>query len=438
MGDAARLKAGAQGGTAGVAAYDQAASTVKANQASAIKGLKSDLAGVDAPGRLLGSLSAQVRAPGQVALANLADEGAAAGFAQQQETSGTQNYLTEANASLGQIRGEADKALAQQLAMLNASRAGSGGGGGGGGISSMSDSELRNRLMGLARAKREAMFADAQKQYQDELAHAKATLAYPTANSKYEQMKTALPGAQQNLSPEMYDRLLARRREIFQTQHSSAVQRDQALQHMQIKAYGPGIASEAQLIGLESGLDPATVYGLIGPKEERAYLQQNEKLGLYKDPNAQRSTYSKSALDPYAAGRQLIGGEKLSSADIGKSVNLTAFDWNGDNELINAYKSWLKDAGLSLADDSPQTRAQFEKTPGASHYAKNVVQEIVNDAKDHAGNGWDFQTWYRALQGNPSFQLYPREYALAATMAQPLFSAAQVSNTARVPTYLGG
>lgn len=423
----ARLKAGAQAGTSGVAAYDDAQRQVAQGRDAAISNLQKVSASVGAPGALVSQLSAQLSAPAATAMANLSQMGASAASVMGQERAGSSTYMNEANAALPLIRAEADRDLGQKIALLNASKSGGGGGSG----SQLSDDELRKRLMGAAQMQREQLaqaqegkvaapsfrpgplsgFASNAALREALLAagNREAAAAVPTAEPA---VRNPLAGVRAPYSPGNMPRM-----------------RETALANIQQQLYGPGISNEARQIGVQIGLDPSQVYGVVGPTEEASYLRANKAQGLYVDPASVKEPITGQTLDPMSAGERL----GLSPEQARALANKTTYVWSDPNSAINRAIAEKVKADKIPAEEltaefiSQLGRDLIAQNPGK--FAENIGDRVINDAHNALGLGLDFDTWRQRLMQTREFGLDPDAFNLAFAQAQPLFTYAAALHT---------
>jgi hypothetical protein len=415
-----RLAAGAESGTAGVAAFDAAQRQVKQSRDQAITQMQRE--GSFGPKALTTQLAGQLYKGAQTTLGNLASYGATAGFVNQQDAAGTQNYLQEANAALPLVRAEADRELGQRISLLNASR--SGGGGGAGGAAQMSDSELRNYIGGAARQLRTGVAQDVSRQ----VAQSRMTPNPFSGFSSNEQLRQALLAAGNTEAAAAVPKDTAAQQVLggyplsglhiqpFKTAPDTA--RQMALANIQQQLYGPGFSDVARTVGDRAGLDPNRVAGLFGPAEDAAYVNANQSLGLYTPPD-QRQTVTGQTLDPYTAGRSL----KLQPKMVQQYLGNRYFDWNGDQNLNSAFMGWVKQYQVPITTEKELTdaRKQFEQSPGGGTHATPVVQDVFNDAIAAAKTGYDASTYWSMLQTDPSFGPFQGQFTLAMAMAAPMF-----------------
>lgn len=451
----ARLEAGARAGTAGTAAFDEAQKTVSAGRDQAIRSLATVGKAAGAPGALTAELSAKVAQPAAVALGNLGQMGAVAGSAAASERSATDNYMREANAALPLIRADADRDLGQKIALLNASKSG-GGGGGRGGVSSLSDSEVRTRLMGLVLQQRQIAATNAQAQNE----HAVQTALTPDATSTWgdaggvgaqlfskndasleNAIKAAVPSDGGPPRPQPQSTIDAQQ---------AALQA--AITQIKQQQYGPGISNEAVALAPAVGIDPGLATGLFTPQVDANYVAANKKLGLYRDPN----TVTNSTLDPVSAGQNLFNpsggpGEQLSPKQVQDSMNQHYFDWTSKS-LNDDFAKWVKTlppdqlTGTPDAQGNPTPSPEqipalqqaFESDPQTQRLQKPLVGDLVAGLQKAARGGNDLGTTWSLLQQDPAFQRFPREFALAVSIVRPVFEYYAAVRQHQTATPVGG
>lgn len=469
---AARLAAGAKGGTQGAEAFDAAQRQVASGRDQAIANLQRTAAQAHAPGALTTQLSAQLAQPAATALSTLSTLGAAAGSASTSEDSALGNYMTEANSAIPLIRAEDDRQLGQQIALLNAGRAHSGSSGGGG--APLSDSELRTRLLGMATQNRQAVLTRGEAQFRAALANAQAHLAYSSSSQPEAASQAfrggitpaggapswfgqAFPGQAQpqgSVSQAAVDALAKRRNAIYATEHGAAQQREQAIITLKNNTYGPGLVEEAQQLGLAAGVDPMRVYGTLTPNYDEEYVNANKKLGLYQDPN--QTNVTGQTLPLTQAAKEIGLNPTQAQAIAGK----THFVWSDPNSAANkglaAFLGKPTDPSqpkvfqvgnttydLSTPDGLHAAQQAFmQQGAAAQQYATPVVGDVLDDAKRAVTSGLDFTTWINNLRSTPEFRYDPQSFILGFAQAKPLFdyAAALHSRQATAPadptTYL--
>lgn len=444
-GQVGRLAAGAHSGTSGVAAFDTAQDQVKANRDAAVASLQQSAAQAGAPGALTAQLTGSIDAPAGVALNNLASLGAASGAQQQTMAQAVGNYTNEANQALPAITAQDNFDLSQKIGLLNAERAHAGGGGGGGG--SLSDSEMRSRLIGLATQYRMGQLQNLSQLEKLDEARSNQPVSYPgvaevkipggyaeqAGISRAPYNPNATP-AQVNANP--YDAADAAYQKALQNVANEKINVTQAQQNL----YGPGLINDAQQIGLAEGGDPGQMYGILTPADAASYAAANEKLGLYHDPNkAATVSVTGQVLDPYKAGAALLSGEKLDKTAVAKSLGQTYIDWTSPS-LNKALSTWViaqNDPKLLAASPQDQRVAFLNDPANASLPKLPLVKTLVDKLTSDAQSGISSQQAGAELQSDPSFSAFPREFELAYTMAQPLFDYYLATHTRSVPVPAG-
>lgn len=418
-----RVAAGAQGGTAAVNAYDEGAQQVKANSAQAIAQMTAASQQAGAPAALTAQLNAQIAQPAQVALGNLATLGATYNANTQSESDAGNLYKLEAAQALPVINASENADLAQRLNELDASRSHSGGGGGGrggGGVTgNLSDSEIRTRIMGLARQFREQQIGDLQHRYLVEAAAVKQQR--PTGSGPGEK----LTGRGSFYDPGNYVNPTVGAPNPYQVALAKLAQERANVGSQVNKLYGPGISQDAQQIALKIGIPADQAYGLFTPQDDAAYTSANQRLGLYTDPRKSVGVTGQIG-DPFTVGQHGLvdTGEKLTRDQIQSSLGRKYYDWNGDGTLNSAFQKWLgaqtNSAVLNMKPD--QQRQAFEADAQNQRFARPVVDDIVHNLQQAAQQGYGIEAAWSRLQSDPAFQNNQREFQLALSMAQPLFS----------------
>lgn len=421
-GQVARLKAGAAGGSDGVKAYDDAQAQVKQGRDRAINSLKGEAAQLGAPGAFTTQLSSQIAQPAATALANLASQGGVERAAAQSNQQANDVYSVESASGLANVRAQDDRDEQQKEALLAAGRAHSAGGSSGGGT--LSDSELRTRLMGMAIAARQGQLSDLQNQY---ALQAKAFDATAPMQSNGEE----LSGRGSFAAP-----LTPSAAPLYQQAIQKLQQQKQGLATKANALYGPGITTEAEQLGLQAGLDPGLAAGLFSPQDDASYVNANKSLGLYKDPNAAaQQEITGQTLDPLAAGKR-IG---LTTQQTEEAYNKQ--HWTFSDPSSNAYKAISayvannpklfptaqvdangKPIYAALTPDE-QAAAQlaFRADPSSRLAATNVVSDVLGDAKRAVDSGLDYTTWQSNLMSTPEFRYDPQSFKLGFAQAAPLF-----------------
>lgn len=421
----ARLAAGAQGGTAGVKAYDQAQTAVKGSTTKALGGIQDATAGfAGGTNGLMPSLQHEVAAPGGVALANLARFGAADRAATHAGQAGTSTYMDEANAAVPVIDAEARLNESQREAMLAAS------------ISrssaatkapkQLSDSQLRTDLLGAAERQRAEDAAQAQKlEAQRVMAQSEAAGGGANQTSA---ARAQLWGTPSNPSPVVSDPNAGPQPGGGASPLAGYVDtetaRQQALQNIQQKQYGPGITTLAQEIAqpyvAQGLLDPNRIAGLLSPSYDRTLLGANEKLGLYQEPGKIANT----AADPIATATQLGYDPKQYRA----ATSATYLDWNGDAHLKSALAKWTRTdpIGVKAAADAGGNEQAVQHAFLQNHpeydNPKNIVQDVVQNAHSALVHGIDYQTFYDSWTHDPAALANPDAVRLGLSMVQQLFA----------------
>lgn len=154
----ARLAAGAQNGTAGVAAYDEALREIKATRQQAIAGLAAEVRAGGGDDQVLTELRGRVERPVGELLDALTAERAAHRGELQRMGEAQLAYQGQVAGALPVLRAEIERdEAAARREMLERLRASGGGGGGGGGSdpNELSDSRLRTYGLGMAELARQ-------------------------------------------------------------------------------------------------------------------------------------------------------------------------------------------------------------------------------------------------------------------------------------------
>jgi hypothetical protein len=463
----ARLAAGAKGGTAGVAEFDQAAKQIRSSRDQAIGQMGHAASALMAPGALTAQLQGNLRTSAQGALSDLGEYSGAAANADAQDQAGTANYLNEANAAIPLINSYSNLDLQQKLEMLAAQRARSTRAGGG--AKPLSDAQLRTDLIGLAQLKRDQAAANQQQSYKADLAHLDAVAqggpagaaalapdqilntapaigafgpqgvqgppgtVYPNAPGQGHGFLTALPSNVLNQPPPQTGspappKLINGPATIannFQGElDQQALARQSAVQKIMNDLHGPGITQEAINQGLQiPGVDPNRLYGLLTPQVDASYVRAQEARGLYKDPN--RITSTDQVTPPEVAARSIgMDPKQFQGAFAAKY-----FDWNGDSKLKAGFAKWQAvNAGEAQKDPAVQ-RADFEADPNNQGFAKNVVEDLINQAPTLIRRGWSFPLFAAEWKNDPAYNANKASIELALKMVQPLFNAAAAQRT---------
>lgn len=441
--EVARLQAGATGGTAGVKAFDDAAAQVKTTRNEAIAAMRADNALIRAPAALTAQLEGQLMAPAATALANLSSLGGAAQYARSQDQTGTARYMDEARAALPVITAEIGRDESQREALLAAQNAGRSSSGG-----QLSDSELRIRLLGEAESIRRQEELARQQQYQQGLADLAGRQRQRVQNipsgslgplgpmgpgSSPTSTASGPQGPLGPLGPQGPAQLAAPAVDARQFQsQANRVEYDRvhqaraaALARIENELHGPGITREAQQLGIDAGLPAGLVSGLLGPNEERQYLNAQKGLGLYQPPGETR--VAQQTLDPMAAARA-IG---MSTKDAEMASGLRHFLWSDNGSAANkGLLKFVKERdldgklynNLTTPADVAKARADFAATDLGRQFATNVLADVLADAHRAVGQGLDYTTWRQNLIATPEYEQYPRAFALAFAQAAPLFA----------------
>lgn len=423
----ARLKAGADGGTAGVKAYDDAAAAGKASQRAAVAGLGGDAAGFGGGINGLGpQLQKTVAAPGAIGLANLAALRTSQEASDHLNGVGTQNYMAEAGAAVPVIDAESRLSEAQREAMLNASTQRSATSG-----KTLTDTTLRNTLIGYAENQRAQ---DAQRAVTRDTAMLKRNTAAET-NATHQAQEvghwtdpTAGETTDQANAALLAD--LAKNKGVLQNAHQAA------LAQIQQQQYAPGITTEAQQAGVGAGLDPNRLAGILGPTVERSWEQAQEKLGNYRNPEAVQN----AAADPIATATQLGYAPHQYRA----AAHATYLDWQGDSHLRNALAKWTTSdpAGIKAAADNPKdvsaVRDAFLKAQPQYNVPKNVVEDIIANAHSAITHGIDYGSFVSDWSADPAAQAEPDAVRLGLAMVRQLFAYHQLQTRQSALSPTGG
>lgn len=416
--DIERLAAGAQGGTAALSAYDQGQSQVKANRDQAISQLQQSAAQAGAPGALTAQLAGNISSGAGVALNNLATLGAASSSADQSMQNAADVYQQEANQALPLIVAQDNADLSQKIAMLDAQRSHAAGSRAVkvGGLGGMTDAELKTYLLGAANLQRQGILQQATQAFNQQMAQQPET---PTPQP----MTTAqLQNAGMDANSPLAQAHLAREQAIHNAIQGIDEPKRQALANLQNAVYGPGITNDAITIGVQQGLDPARLAGILTPAVDAEWVRANAYEGNYTQPSPTKTDVSGQVLSPYQAGSKLLSGEQLTRQQISQSMGQRYFDWNGDSTLQSAFAKWQAAQNTNVTNQPiAQQQQAFEKDPQNQRFQRPVVSDLVANLQTAAEKGYGIDAAWARLQTDPAFQLYPREFQLALTMSQPLF-----------------
>lgn len=464
----ARLAAGAKGGTAGVAEFDQAAKQVGASRDQAIGQMTHQASALMAPGALTAQLAGNLRTSAQGAISDLGEYSGAAANADAQDQAGTANYINEANAAIPLINAYSNNDLQQKIAMLAAQRARSTARAGGT-AKPLSDAQLRTDLLGLAELNRQNAGAQQQQQYKADLAHldavAKGGPGGPNALAPDQILNTAPaigafgPQGAQGPPGTVYPNAPAQPGHGFLTAlpsnvlHQQPVQtgtpappklvngpatiannfsgeldqqalaRQSAVQKILNDLHGPGITQEAIAQGEKAGIDPNRLYGLLTPQVDAQYVRAQEAEGLYKDPN--RVTSTDQVLPPEVAAKAIGMDAKTFQGAFASSY----FDWNGDNNLKTGFAKWQAVNPGEQQKDPAVQQADFEADPNNSHFAKNVVEDVLHQAPTLIRQGWSFPLFAAEWRRDPGYASNRQAVELALKMVEPIFDAATAKRT---------
>lgn len=443
-----RLKAGAEGGHAGVTAYDKAQNEVRAERTATLDTIRREAKAGGAGTRLIGELSAPIREGAADTLGNLSTLGGAAAYFQDSGRESHDRYRREAEMSLAQIQAEADRDLGQQMAMLNAQRAGSGGGGGGGGGGApLSDSEIRSRLLGMAvQARQQALGSESKKlegMYKTALGRLqtpKQTRANYVERRDFEQQRAGRDprGLDDERRFRAAGAVVPAKIRQYTTQKADTDQaRQEAIFNITQRTYGPGLANEAIELGQMAGLDGSMLSGIIRPQDEQGYLNAWKKQGLYKpDGPATTSTYT-DAFAPPSAAAQALG---LKGSALSKAQGATYYDWSSDKKLQSDFAEWMLDQPTPANDAELWAKRQefVDTQEGATGFKQNVVSSVKAAAKQMADNGESFEAFTTMLANDPIVMRHPEAVRLAVEMARPYFQAALIQRTKQIPDYIAG
>lgn len=457
--EVARLAAGAKGGSAGLKEYDDAQAQVNSSRNEALRAVTHSAALMNAPDAFTNSLEARVAHPADTALGNLSGLGTADAGARSANTAGTSLYTQEANQAIPLITAEANRDLGQKIAMLNASTARSRA------PKAVSNTALRTDLIGFALAQRAERAAQGQQNYRADLerlsALAKGGVTSPGALAPSEIVNTAQaigPVGPQGMvgpggpapgpvtprpmnifnppfvgpsGPQLVNSPATVRENFGDQLDQRAQARQAALDKLLNDLNGPGLTSEATQVGMQAGIDPATLYGLLTPQVDSAYVAANKRLGTYKDPRAAASVANQ--IIPATRAATELG---LSPHEYRRAFSTNYFDWSGDPKLQATLQKWLATAqgaafvGKPLADQ----QAAFEKAPDALHNQKNVVADVIADAHAAINRGYDYDTFQRGWLNEPVARSNTAAVALALKMVAPLFQYNAAQQRSYAPT----
>lgn len=408
-----------------------------------------------APGAYTAQLAGQISAPAGVAISNLQQMGGVANAANEAEKGATQTYLGEAQAALPLIAGEQNhqydlqagtENLNQQARMAALARAAAS-------SRALSDSELRNRLLGYAVQQRQALIDAANQgvtQARPLVAQARnvAVSGAPTQPNTSDfgrrlgPIDATSPGA-------IVPRVAPHWNPVNDPAYAAVQTRQQALEQelaqMRAQQYGPGITQVAQQAGIAAGLDPARVTGILTPQVDAAYVAANQKLGLYQDPTKQQ--YTGSVLDPAQAGKTLGFDDRKVQQVLGTSyVNF------GSPRVDAAFAAWANasdpngtkygkgvitnpnsgNTQIQFTDQGlAQARRDFQTSTTGQRLASNLLADTVKAGVDAAKSGIDITTWANMMtpEEQAYYQANPDVLKFAAAQLQPVFAYYQALRT---------
>lgn len=316
---AAALAAGAQAGSAGIAAYQQAAAQVAATRDAALKATASNAALINAGGAATNDLNAIVRSGADRRLGDIAQAqgtfGAdqAAANARQGRWTGMMQGALPTLQELGRQKGESDANRVLEKAAKAAQQ------------KELSDSAERVRLMGAAQLQRDqalqplaARGANLDKQLKPiskrQTAIQKALASMAKIPKDGHGSKLVMRGNVRKVRGRLEKELagLAKKR--------AALERDAEAE------MAMPLSERARAIGLEQGLAPERVYGLVGPKEDAQYANAGATLQRNAVPEPDK-VIARSANVDAATLRKIRGGtiyakvkkELLGELDAGKT-----------------------------------------------------------------------------------------------------------------------
>jgi hypothetical protein len=317
---AAALAAGAQGGSAGLAAYNQAAASITGARDAALADAASRSALIGASG-VDATLGSVISGPTNRRLADI--ESAKAGVTRDYESASRAhgNYLGEVEKALpiietlARAKGEAE-AKKDAADAADKSKA-----------SELSDSEMRTRLLGAASVEQEAAIVDARKKVRTnrrQVREARDDRQVATKGRKVRRSRIAQATKRGELKfddpvskfvnaargglverekgqppPRTYDRaaelepkktkrvLQREKRELREAKGVLAATKD------------PGfVTGRARQIGIDEGLDPALVYGLVGPSQEAQLGGAQKRVGAARVSKPEQAVASAANLTP--------------------------------------------------------------------------------------------------------------------------------------------
>jgi len=380
----ARLAAGAQAGTTGVQAYEDAQKSVTASRDAAIAGLQHEITGVggDPTGQIMASLRGQIDRPVQRVLDNLA-----AGQAQHQAglegiDARTAAYTTQAAAAEPVMRAEIEReyagefARAQALAAAQARGGGGGGGGGGSDWNELSDSELRTMGLGAAQTARDLR---AQGMYDAQNAlETTATKQIAKARAKNRPVQKAARAAVKNIDLGAVARApLDLLRGYVEQQRARQAAGDRGLR---------GRAAAQQIVGARTpgsrdarGLlrEAGQTAQAVKAAQRSAARQRSEASGRAAFTNMSRIMRQR-ALDDLAAGVGLSRDvqEQLVAAGVDPLRARGVFDATEERTYANAQRQLL---GLPSLDEQANAAAQGPQVAKRTLSPAEVAQQTGRD-----------------------------------------------------------
>lgn len=312
---AAALAAGAQGGSAGLAAYNAAAASITGARDVALGEAARNSALIGA-GHVDSTLGSMISAPVSRRLQDI--DQAKAGVTRDYEAAGRShgNYLGEVEKalpiieSLARIKGESE-------AKNDAAKAAKASG------SDLSDSEMRTRLLGAAQLEQGSAVAAARKAVQANRAEVGEARSRRQASTKGRQVRRSRVAKAVKSGKLEFDDPVRRFQNVaagslekgknvrsygkaFQIGPKKAKQtlRREKGELAEAKAVlgqakSPNyVTSRAREIGIAEGLEPSLVYGLVGPSQEAQLAGAQQRVGAAKVAKPEAALAAQANLTP--------------------------------------------------------------------------------------------------------------------------------------------
>lgn len=311
---AAALAAGAQGGTAGLQAYQQATQQVQATRDAALASTAQGAQLINAGAPALNDLNAIVRSGADRRLADIAQAQGTFGADQAAANARTGRYFGELSGALpllqelGRQKGEY---AANKLVQAAADKAASG--------SDLSDSALRTRLMGAAQIQQDQALEPLQARSK------KLDAQLKPLSSREKHIRKALstmPKASKLLDRKAVGKVRGR----LEKELAGLAQKRAKLETKAQRELSVPLSERARSIGTEAGVEPDRLYGIVGPQQDAQVTGAKQRLAAASVPEPDKVIARSANVDPTMLNQirqssvyTKVKKELLGELDAGKS-----------------------------------------------------------------------------------------------------------------------